>query len=227
MVRRRRRATTAAAAPNATTRTIAVTAGQGEPVDVSAAVGAARTSLTGGSEADDGGRRVRRGWRRRSAGRGGCVEWVRPWPRRRRRTPWARRSGRCPGRRLSSSTWESPRRPWARVRPGSSRRCRPRYRRPCRRRSSVVVGGGGGGAVVRVRSRGPSSARRSAHRSCHRSRWRRRPRRRRCPPWAGSSPHRAGCRTSRTARGRSASRTSTGWPAVSRCTGRRPRWAAP
>jgi len=29
-----------------------VTAGQGEPVDVSAAVGAARTSLTGGSEAD-------------------------------------------------------------------------------------------------------------------------------------------------------------------------------
>ena len=52
MVRRRRRATTAAAAPNATKRTIAVTAGQGEPVDVSAAVGAARTSLTGGSEAD-------------------------------------------------------------------------------------------------------------------------------------------------------------------------------
>jgi len=30
-----------------------VTAGQGEPVDVSAAVGAARTSLTGGSEADE------------------------------------------------------------------------------------------------------------------------------------------------------------------------------
>jgi len=53
MVRRRRRAITAAAAPNATTRTIAVTAGQGEPVDVSAAVGAARTSLTGGSEADE------------------------------------------------------------------------------------------------------------------------------------------------------------------------------
>lgn len=30
-----------------------MTAGQGEPVDVSAAVGAARTSLTGGSEADE------------------------------------------------------------------------------------------------------------------------------------------------------------------------------